>query len=225
MSARRSLSLADPAITKADERKVPPAKRSDGNQKVNVGQAGETVKQVVVFSDDQPVESGPISARVRGLDPLTDRSPSDDNNSQTPRRSSLKPVVSPTAVVPRGGFDVSPSFSAAAAMSTAATAQWQKFLSKELPEGTARLLPYYDVSLAAGNSCARAAELLELLGRAWPHDYAVCFSGSTRSFWLLIRVGKQLDVAEVIRSHQLFASVMQSLIRDAQPQRIISAHF
>eukprot|EP00667_Euglena_gracilis_P014581 EG_transcript_15115 len=208
MSARRSLNLADQVTMKADKPKGPPKRLDGGSPKVNVGQEGETVKQVVVFSADQPVE--PASARVRGAEPAT-RSPSNDlnaSNPQAPRRSSLKPTLSPTAVV-RGGFDLpSPS---APLPTSAGPAQWLKGHSKELPEGTARLMPLYDISAAAGQSCARAVELLEQLGRAWPHDYAVCFSGSTHSFWLLIRVGRQPDIAEAVRSHQVFASVMQSL--------------
>lgn len=58
---------------------------------------GETVKQVVVFSADQPVE--PASARVRGAEPAT-RSPSNDLNASGQGRPALSRSPVPSSPAP-----------------------------------------------------------------------------------------------------------------------------
>ena len=45
-------------------------------------------------------------------------------------------------------------------------------------------------------------ELLRLLGPAWPHGYAVCYSAKTLSFYLLAKTDTPMSVPDAKEAHR-----------------------
>lgn len=65
-------------------------------------------------------------------------------------------------------------------------------------------MPRFIISKAAGSSLTKAVELLGLLGPAWPHNYAICYSTKVSSFYMLAKKDVPLSIMDAKEAHQKF---------------------
>lgn len=65
-------------------------------------------------------------------------------------------------------------------------------------------MPRFIISRAVGSSLTKAVELLGLLGNAWPHDYAICYSAKVSSFYMLSKKDVPLSLMDAKEAHSKF---------------------
>lgn len=129
-------------------------------KKVNVGEAGLTMKQVLEFDDTEPVVT--VALRVAQEPDL---------------------LTSPHLPDPEHA------------------GVWSPNNCVEIPEDVAQHLDRFDISHAANYSCQAAANVLNRIGEAWPHDFAVCLSASRRTYWLLARGKTRPSSLQALKAH------------------------
>jgi len=81
---------------------------------------------------------------------------------------------------------------------------WDLGHSKQITNDDANALPRFVISRAVGSSLTKAVELLGLLGTAWPHDYAICYSTKVSSFYLLAKKDVSLSLINAKEAHKKF---------------------
>jgi len=85
--------------------------------------------------------------------------------------------------------------------------EWALDHSKQITNDEANEIPRFIISNAAASSLTKAVELLGLLGNAWPHMYAVCYSAKVSSFYMLAKAGEPLSMQDAKEAHRRFFGV------------------